>query len=53
MVTVDALMASLKFAVTVVKILTPVAPFKGETDDTVGGVLSTSGSSKAPAIIID
>jgi hypothetical protein len=32
--------ASLKVAVTVVPVLTPVAPFTGEADDTVGGVVS-------------
>ena len=39
-VTVDAFTASLKVADTVVFTATPVDPFKGDTDDTVGGVLS-------------
>ena len=40
-VTVDPFIASLKFAVTFVPILIPVDPFVGDTDVTVGGVLST------------
>ena len=40
-VTVEALIDSLKFATTLVVTLTPVAPFTGNTDVTVGGVLST------------
>ena len=39
-VTVAPLIASLKFAITVVPILTPVAPLNGDTDVTVGGVTS-------------
>ena len=39
-VTVEPLIASLKVAVTVVAVLTPVDPLVGETDDTVGGVTS-------------
>ena len=40
-VTVDALIDSLKFAMTVVPVLIPVAPLAGNTEVTVGGVLST------------
>ena len=40
-VTVEALIDSLKFAMTVVFTLMPIAPFNGNTDVTVGGVLST------------
>jgi hypothetical protein len=40
-VTVDALTDSLKFARTVVPVLIPVAPLVGNTEVTVGGVLST------------
>jgi len=40
LVTEVLLIASLKFATTVVPVLTPVAPLNGETDVTVGGVRS-------------
>ena len=40
LVTDALLMASLKLALTVVFTLTPVDPFVGETDETVGGVKS-------------
>lgn len=39
---VDAVIASLNIPETVVPIITPVAPFTGETDDTVGGVTSAT-----------
>ena len=41
-VTVDAFTASLKLAIIFAPVLTPVAPFAGETDVTIGGVLSTT-----------
>ena len=41
-VTVEPLMASLKLAIMVVPVLTPVAPFIGDTDVTAGGVRSTA-----------
>jgi hypothetical protein len=39
-VTVEALIASLKFAMTTVPVLTPAAAFNGVTDVTVGAVTS-------------
>ncbi len=41
---VDAFIASLNVAVTLVDRLTPVAPLPGTTDVTVGGVVSGTGS---------
>ena len=52
-VTVDALIASLKVAVTFVLILIPVEPFAGVAEDTVGGVLSTLVVVKLQTIIVD
>ena len=43
---VAAFIASLKMAETVVLTDTPVAPFTGVTDDTVGGVISAGHCSK-------